>query len=317
MFLQVSYRQLETASHQPPVSTPELLSLFSRITMEPTGLVVGVAGLAGAFTACVDCFEYIQLGRRFGQDYGKCLLKLDAEKLRLSRWGVAMGLGPQPSLKPQPLISKGDFEVARRLLEQIMDSFGKAERVSERFRKHSMMQKKGTEDLVVYDAGSSLDPSYQRLHLTLSELANQRQNRTSLLKKTTWALYEKKRFDSMIADVTVFIRELVELFPATQEHQRALCKAEVSAVSEIQDLALLNEITGDDNTMLAAEVKKEIDSHGHNVTDWEARDGAEVWIGDENVNAIGVRSSGHKAARFTVSGNAHVHIGNRVINRGR
>lgn len=281
--------------------------------MESAGLAFSVAGLAGAFTACVDCFEYIQLGRKFGQDYGKCLLKLDVEKLRMSRWGVAMGLGPQSSLNPQALISKEDFAVARRLLEQIMDSFKEAERVSERFGKHSMMQNTGTEDLVVYDAGSSLDPSYQRLHLTLRELARQRQNRTSLLNKTTWALYEKKRFDSMIADVTVFISKLVELFPATQEHQRALCQAEVSAISEIQDLALLNEIAGDDNTMLAAEVQREIYSHGHNVTDWELRDGATLSVGDEN--AFGVRSSGHHAARFTVSGNARVHIGN--INRGR
>ena len=64
-------------------------------TLEPVGLKIGIAGLAGAFTACVDCFEYIQLGRQFGQDYGNCLLKLDVAKLRLSRWGVAMGLGPE------------------------------------------------------------------------------------------------------------------------------------------------------------------------------------------------------------------------------
>lgn len=282
---------------------------------EPIGLAVGVAGLAGVFTACVDCFEYIQLGRRFGQDYGKCLLKLDAEKLRMSRWGVAMGLGPQSSLKPQVSISEEDFKLARRLLEQIMDSFKDAERVSERFRKRSILQKTETEDLVVYDAGSTLDPSYQRLHITMRELASQRQSRTSLRNKTTWALYEKKRFDGMIADVTVFISKLVELFPASQEHQRALCKAEVSAISEIEDLALLNEIACDDNTMLAAEVKKEIDSHGHNATDWEASDSAKVWVGDENENAVGVRNKSHTAARFTVSGNAQVHIGN--VNRGR
>ena len=283
--------------------------------MEPVGLAAGVAGLAGVFTACVECFEYIQLGRKFGQDYGKCLLKLDAEKLRMSRWGVAMGLGPQSSLKPQVSISEEESKLARRLLEQIMDSFRDAERVSERFRKDSITQKTGTEDLVVYDAGSSLNPSYQRLHLTMRELASQRQNRTSLRNKTTWALYEKKKFDHMIADVTVFISKLVELFPAAQEHQKALCEAEVSAISEIQDLALLNEIACDDNTMLAAEVKKEIDSHGHNVTDWEASDSAKVWVGDENDNAFGVRNKGHTAARFTVSGSAQVHIGN--VNRGR
>lgn len=282
---------------------------------EPIGLAISVAGLAGVFTACVDCFEYIQLGRKFGQDYGKCLLKLDVEKLRMTRWGVAVGLGPESSLKPQISISKEEFKLAQRLLEQIMDSFKDAERVSERFSKHSMIQKTGAEDLVVYDAGSTLNPSYQRLHLTMRELSSQRQNRTSIRNKTTWALYEKKRFDGMIEDVTVFISKLVELFPACQDAQKALCKAEVSAIGEIQDLALLNDVAGDDNTMLAAEVKKEIDSHGHNVTDWKASDSAKVWVGDENENAFGVRNKSHSAARFTVSGNAQVHIGN--VNRGR
>ena len=55
--------------------------------MDPAGLVFGVAGLAGIFSACVDCFEYIQFGWQFGQDYGKCLLKLDVARLQLCRWG--------------------------------------------------------------------------------------------------------------------------------------------------------------------------------------------------------------------------------------
>lgn len=32
---------------------------------EPFGIVSGTVGIASAFTACVDCFEYIQLGRHF------------------------------------------------------------------------------------------------------------------------------------------------------------------------------------------------------------------------------------------------------------
>ena len=86
--------------------------------MEPVGLGIGIAGLAGAFTACLDCFEYIQLGRQVGQDYGKCLLKLDTAKLRISRWGVAVGLGAEPHLKPQISASDEEIRLARSLLEQ-------------------------------------------------------------------------------------------------------------------------------------------------------------------------------------------------------
>lgn len=280
--------------------------------MEPLGFAIGVASLTGAFTACVDCFEYIQLGRQFGQDYGKCLLKLDIAKVRMSRWGAAMGLGLDTYMKRQVSMSGEDLRLAKSLLEQISDSFKDAKRISERFEKHSILQKTRTDDLLVYDTVPNLNPSYQRLHLTMGELANQRQKKTSIRKKAIWAIYEKKRFDSMIEDVTGFIRELVELVPATQEDQRALCKTEVCAISETQDLALLNDIACEDDNMLAAEVKKEMDNRGHSFTDWKASGSAMMWAGDGN--AFGVKSKSHSFARFTVSGNANVHLGN--VNRG-
>lgn len=101
--------------------------------MEPVGLGIGIAGLAGAFTACIDCFEYIQLGRQFGQDFGKCLLKLDTAKLRMSRSGEAMGLGPEPHLTPQIAVSDEEMRLVQSLLEQTLESFEDAERISERF----------------------------------------------------------------------------------------------------------------------------------------------------------------------------------------
>ena len=136
-----------------------------------------------------------------------------------------MRLGLEPHLKRQISPPEEEMRLAQSLLEQIMDSFKDAERVSERFKKHSMMQKPRTNDLVIYDAANSdLDPSYQRLHQTMCELANQRQKGTSMRKKAVWALYEKKRFDTMIEDVTKFVGELVELFPAAQEDQEALVR---------------------------------------------------------------------------------------------
>ncbi len=55
---------------------------------EPFGIAVGLASLAGVFTSCVDCSDYIQLGRHFGQDYQRSLLKLDLVANRLSRWAI-------------------------------------------------------------------------------------------------------------------------------------------------------------------------------------------------------------------------------------
>lgn len=60
--------------------------------MEAAGLTLGVVGLASLFSTCMECFDYIQLSRTFGKDYGKCLLRLHAAKLRFSRWGETTGV---------------------------------------------------------------------------------------------------------------------------------------------------------------------------------------------------------------------------------
>jgi hypothetical protein len=47
-------------------------------------------GIAAAFTACVDCFHYVQHSRHFGRDYQTELISLDCARLRLTRWGEAV-----------------------------------------------------------------------------------------------------------------------------------------------------------------------------------------------------------------------------------
>ena len=146
----------------------------------------------------------------------------------------------------------------------------------------------------------------------MRDLALKRQKGTSIRKKAVWALYEKKRFERMIEDVNDLANQLVDLFPTAQKDQRALCVTDVSAINKSQDLALLNEVTGKDDQMFSAEITKELEKRGHNVTNWKADGFSKIWAGDDN--AFGVKSEGHNFARFTVSDHADIHLGN--INRG-
>ena len=111
----------------------------------------------------------------------------------------------------------------------------------------------------------------------------------------------------MIEDVTGFVIELLELFPSAQEDQRVLCVTEVSAINKTRKLALLNDVACEDDEMLAAEVKKEMDSRGYNVNDWKAGGDPKIWLGDDNV--FGVNSKGHNFARFTTADHTDVHLG--------
>ena len=128
--------------------------------MEPVGLGVGIAGLAGVFTACVDCFEYVQLGRQFGTDYGKCVLRLDAAKLRISRWGLTVGLGSEPYTKPQIPVSDKDTKIVQDLLEQIFETFEDTEKVLERFKKRIVEQNPDSTELLVHNTDSDIRSDY-------------------------------------------------------------------------------------------------------------------------------------------------------------
>lgn len=57
---------------------------------EFAGLSIGSVALTGLFNNCVDTFQYVQLGRNFGNDYESCLIKLGVVKLRFLRWGELM-----------------------------------------------------------------------------------------------------------------------------------------------------------------------------------------------------------------------------------
>ena len=57
---------------------------------EPIGLAIGVVGLAGLFSTCVECMDYISLGRDYGKDYELSLMKTILLKARLNAWGESL-----------------------------------------------------------------------------------------------------------------------------------------------------------------------------------------------------------------------------------
>ena len=53
---------------------------------ETAGLVIGAVSLAGLFTNCVDCFNYIRIGQNLENEFPIWKTELDVLELRCSRW---------------------------------------------------------------------------------------------------------------------------------------------------------------------------------------------------------------------------------------
>jgi hypothetical protein len=275
---------------------------------ETAGLVIGAVSLTAIFTACVDCFEYVQLGRNFGKDYQRSLLKLDIAKLRLSRW--ADTVDDAHNQYQFPVGTPVEAQKAEEILGEIVACFADAERVSQRFKTKSNNSTK----LQAYDADKDLEPSLRTIHNKMRDLALMRQRRSSVRHKTAWALYEKKYFDRLINDVAQLVEGLIQLFPATQQRQGELV---VEEVEEIRSQPAFKEIEtaaeGIDN-LLVSSVQRALATQGsHNFTRNTATGETDAQYGDQYTQGAKHIGFGHSYVENTASGKVKVHYGNKYL----
>lgn len=192
---------------------------------EPFGIVAGAVGIAGIFSTCLECFDYIQIGRRFGKDFQTKLLTLNLLKSRLSRWGTTVRIYEDPFLQ-HPEAAQGDIALAKHTLYQILVLLADAEKVSSKFRATA----KPTEDLSVF-TNSQMDTEIAALSNRMRQQAARRQQGASLVKLAGWALYSRDLYTSLIENIMGLLDNLEQLLPA-QEAQASLAVAEIKELSE-------------------------------------------------------------------------------------
>ena len=266
---------------------------------------MGSVALASLFTTCIDCFEYVQLGRQFGKNYQRSLLKLDIVELRLSRWADAVNESQQHY--NVAIGSANEAQKVQEILGEIIELFANAEKVS---AKYKMKAKPG--DLVAYNVNADLEPDLRSMHNKMRELAIKRQKRNSFAQKAAWALYEEKHFHRLIEDVTTLVDGLVELFPATRGRLQQLSLEEAQEMEEEPSLGVLEEAAEDIDPLLQTSVQQVLTGRkGHIFIRNLATDDARVRYGDENVAGATLAGSRHTYDSNTASGKSRVHYGNK------
>ncbi|MDI1491248.1 MAG: hypothetical protein OHK93_002456 [Ramalina farinacea] len=229
--------------------------------METAGLAVGALSLAGLFNNAVQCFEFVQLGRSFGKDFETSQLKLECARLRLSRWGAALGLGEdlQNEMLLEARLGSQVTEQAKQLLGQTLAVFEEAKGVSS---KYVSQAKLSDGQIAVCNSQENMDPPTADLCNHMRQISLKRQNRTSILKKTKWALYQEKHFRRLIEDIKELIDGLIGLFPASQEDQQRLCSAEVSTMGDSAAMPLLSKVASEQDALLTGVISKLAASKG-------------------------------------------------------
>ena len=277
---------------------------------ETAGLVIGGVSLSALFTSCVDCFEYIKLGRSFGKNYTRCLLKLDITRLKLSRWADSVNES-QNRFKDQ-LRTEDDVKNVQKLLGEIISIFADAERVSKRFKTVT-----GSPVTEVMNPDTDLPMGIQSLHHNMAKLALERQRRSRFTQKMSWALYEESHWRKLLEDLSGLVDGLVELFPPAQKRQQELCAVEVEKLElDVEDVEILEQSAeGVDHTFQAAIQQAAARASGHEYVGNRASDESRAQYGNQIDKEMAVKDKSHVYRDNQLYGKSRALYGDRYGER--
>jgi hypothetical protein len=269
---------------------------------EPFGIAVNVISIATAFTACVDCFGYIQFGRHLGRDFQTDQLALSCGRLRLTRWGQSINIYDDPRLG-KPDATATEIETAKDTLIQILKLFAAAEKIS---RKYKLEAKVG-EDLDLLSA-TDMNPTHIAIENTMKQLAIKRQKGSHILKLTRWALYHRSELKALVEDIALLIDNLETLFPAPQA-QLKLLQQEMAEIGDKEALELIEHAAKGVDDRLQAAVEEVLTGHQYSnvVIRGQAQTG-DAYGSDWKEDAIGVS---HKYSSVEVDKGGKALIGNK------
>ncbi|KAJ4152429.1 hypothetical protein NW754_004224 [Fusarium falciforme] len=219
---------------------------------EVFGIVTGAIGLEGLFQECIECFEYVQLGRDFVQDFGRYQLKLDIAERRIDRWGEAVNIDENPRFSTRA----GDDTLVQEveaILEEIALLFQTIQKSSKCYTI------KAPKDDLECLTEANLQPVFRRLRAGWTNAARRpSQKKVNLAKKASWALYDAKNFEKLIEQISGFLDDLESLFPAEELNRRRLVNLEIKDMADEESLTVLHQTAIEADPLLADMVKEKV-----------------------------------------------------------
>jgi hypothetical protein len=197
---------------------------------ETAGLVIGAVGLAGLFSTAIDCFEHVRIAKTFDRDFATAQLLLDEASLRLSRWGVAIGIDTV-GLEG---LAEDKAQRAEKLLIHICKLFSQAEENFDLF---------GDKSAATFDANADLSRTQRAVRRGITTKVHKRIGRVrdrghNLVERTKWAVTRKNDLDSLIAGIIQGVTNLELLLPGPEQKFRLVLRREAELeVTEIHEVA--------------------------------------------------------------------------------
>jgi len=188
--------------------------------MEPISFTIGVAGLSGLLTASLEVLDHIYTAKSYGEDYDLFITKIEIERLRLFRWGQAVGLAdggiPHENLH-DPAVQRAVCELFGRAICFLEDSEMVKKRYSVEWPTRGFtgipfipgrawsLQTLGADRETTVVAATAVDDPRGR--------ARKLQKGASKLRKVKWTISGKPKSEKLLHELGWFVDRLHTLVP--------------------------------------------------------------------------------------------------------
>ncbi|KAB2573820.1 Heterokaryon incompatibility protein S [Lasiodiplodia theobromae] len=211
-------------------------------------------GTVNLFNVALDFFERIQLARDFQKDFAIHQIKLDIIQLRLSRWGEVTAINRQGQ-NAQTTSNCPDLDwQAAGILEQIRDTYEKAQEDA-----NSMRPGSNALEEAPLDPETHINDRLKRLRTKLRHcLRKSTSDAAQLGHRIKWAFYKKSHFEGFVEDISALLDALEQLLPEDARKQlQELSKAECEDLGK-PALETLRDVVEDCDPWMKLAVSEEL-----------------------------------------------------------
>ncbi|KAI1089862.1 prion-inhibition and propagation-domain-containing protein [Rostrohypoxylon terebratum] len=214
--------------------------------MEAAGLAIGVLGIAGLFTACIENFNIVVRAREFSEEFEHLCTLLALQQIRLVIWGETLGLAPPFGARaPKPYnraLERPDIRPSiETTLNQLRNLLAKADTITGRYASEEQERASELSERCVTSDSKGMTifrDSYQQFKNKIKK--NQKDK--SLWQVTRWSIQDYERFERLVTNIRDLVDALESITSALGilAQQQSLLIDEIESISDASSLRLLS-----------------------------------------------------------------------------